>query len=192
MEAIQNLMSEHRLILRGIDALEAFVAGAAGGVDGREELGRFVDFIRGYADRLHHGKEEDVLFVAMVDEGFSREQGPVAVMLSEHDVGREHVAVLSGLAASVVPWTREDQEILEGAARAYAELLRLHIQKEDRILYPMAEARLSPGAQAQVDAACAALDAKVGRDGTRGRLERLGADLVARYLASEAAGVGSP
>jgi hemerythrin-like domain-containing protein len=189
MEAIQNLMAEHRLILRAVDALEAFARDAGRGVDEREELGRFVTFIRGYADKLHHGKEEEVIFVAMVDAGFSRDQGPIAVMLQDHDVGREHVSILAGLAASVVPWTREDLEILQGAGRAYAELLRAHIQKEDRILYPMAEQRLSPDVQAQVDAACAALDATAGRDGTRGRLEQLGADLAARHVSGLGAGL---
>jgi len=190
MEAIQNLMAEHRVILRAIDALELFVQQAGRGVDdGREELGRFVTFVRGYADALHHGKEEEVLFVAMIDAGFSREQGPVAVMLHEHDVGREHVSILAGLAASVVPWTREDLQILQGAARAYAELLRAHIQKEDRILYPMAEQRLPPDVQAQVDAACATLDDSAGRDGTRGRLEQLGADLAARHASGLGEGV---
>ena len=45
---------------------------------------------------------------------------------------------------------------------------------------------------ADVAAACAALDAKAGREGTRGMLERLAADLSARHGATEAAGVGAP
>ena len=192
MEAIRTLMAEHQVILRTLDALDGFVGRATGAPAEQDELRKFVTFIRGYADALHHGKEEDVLFVAMVDEGFSREQGPIAVMLHEHDVGREQAAALDGLAASVTPWPPEDLEILRIASRTYADLLRLHIQKEDRILYPMAEARLSAAAQAQVDAACAALDAKAGRDGTRGALERLASELSGRHGAAEAAGMGAP
>jgi hemerythrin-like domain-containing protein len=192
MEAIETLMAEHRVILRVVDALEVFAAGVGDEEDGREELGRFVRFIRGYADALHHGKEEEVLFIAMIDAGFPRESGPVAVMLAEHDVGREHVGILRGLAESVVPWTPEDRDILRGAARAYAELLRLHIRKEDEILYPLAEARLAPPLRASVDEACAALDAKAGSDGTRGRLEQIAAQLAARHATAAGASMGAP
>lgn len=192
MEAIEKLMAEHRVILGVIDALFAFAEEAQSASDGRAELARFVQFIRGYADELHHGKEENVLFVAMVDAGFSRETGPVAVMLAEHDVGREHVGVLRGLADSVVPWGAEDREILKGAAHAWGELLRLHIQKEDRILYPLAEARLPEPLKTSVDEACEALDAKAGRDGVRGRLEQLATELVARHASGAAAGSAAP
>src|SRR5680860_1354935 len=50
-----------------------------------------IDFIREYADRSHHAKEEDLLFPAMGEAGFPPEGGPVAVMLDEHDEGRAYV-----------------------------------------------------------------------------------------------------
>jgi len=57
------MVEEHRLILRMIALVERNAA--------RLEAGSFrdwrffldaVDFIRNYADRFHHAKEEDVLF----------------------------------------------------------------------------------------------------------------------------------
>ena len=42
-----------------------------------------IDFIRNYADRFHHAKEEDVLFKALVDNGTPKENSPVAAMLME-------------------------------------------------------------------------------------------------------------
>jgi hemerythrin-like domain-containing protein len=159
MDATENLMTEHRLIERVIEALNAFAdAAARKSTDEKEELGRFVTFIRELADGVHHGKEEEILFAAMVEAGFPRHAGPIGVMLAEHDEGRRLVAVLRGLAEQAGPWSAEDRQALVEAAGGYGDLLRAHIRKEDEILYPMAEARLAPEAIERVEALCAELD----------------------------------
>jgi hemerythrin-like domain-containing protein len=159
MDATETLMTEHRLIERVIEALHAFAdAESRKTTDAKEELGRFVTFIREMADGVHHGKEEEILFAAMVEAGFPRHAGPVGVMLAEHDEGRRHVAVLRALAQQAAPWSADDRQALVEAAGGYGDLLRAHIQKEDQILYPMAEARLAPDALERVDALCTELD----------------------------------
>jgi hemerythrin-like domain-containing protein len=177
MDATENLMTEHRLIERVIEALNAFadVAGRKA-TDDKEELGRFVTFVRELADGVHHAKEEEILFAAMVEAGFPRDGGPVGVMLAEHDEGRRHVAVLRRLAEQAGPWSADDRQVLVEAAGGYGDLLRAHIHKEDEILYPMAEARLAPESLERVDALCAELDR-----GQAARIEELlalGEDLV--------------
>ncbi|RMD80985.1 MAG: hemerythrin [Candidatus Dadabacteria bacterium] len=154
MDPIETLMDEHRRIEKALDALDVYAerlqAGAQAPLD---DLAGFVRFIREFADRTHHGKEEDILFEAMVAAGFPKEAGPIAVMLAEHDEGRSYVAEL---AAAVEAGTIEtnDRARLAGAARGYTSLLRDHIQKEDNVLYPMARARLSSEAYAEVTRRC--------------------------------------
>ena len=188
MEAIQTLMNEHRQIERATEALVAFADGVRRGGGTAAELGRFVRFIREFADALHHAKEEDVLFAAMVEAGFPRDFGPIGVMLHDHEAGRRQVGALARLAERTSPWTEAEREELLSAAHGYAALLRAHIHKEDAILYPMAEQRL-PGELAQrVDQACSDLEARAGADGHRAALEQLCAELVVRY----APGLGEP
>jgi hemerythrin-like domain-containing protein len=182
MEAIERLMAEHQVVLRAVDALIGFAEEVRRGGGDREELFRFLTFIRDYADALHHGKEEQILFVAMVEAGFPREAGPIAAMEAEHDAGREYVAALLGLAGERIAWTPEDREEIYAAAHGYADLLRAHIHKEDQVLYPMAEQRLSSQQKEEVDERCAAFDAQAAQEGTRERLEQLASDLVARHL----------
>jgi hemerythrin-like domain-containing protein len=183
MDAIETLKAEHRLIEQAIAALLAFTGEAAGGGDDRPELARFVRFIREFADGHHHAKEEDVLFEAMVQAGFPRQAGPVGMMLHEHDLGRQLVATLAALAEAPAPWTAEERARLAEAATGYAELLRAHIQKEDGVLYPMAEARLGAALLAQVEAGCARADAEALATGRGAELRALGQALVARHLA---------
>jgi hemerythrin-like domain-containing protein len=180
MEAIETLMAEHQQILAAIGALEAYAGEALHGGGEPAELGRFVTFIREFADAHHHAKEEDLLFAAMVEAGFPRDTGPIGVMLHEHALGRAQVGVLAEVARAPAPWSAPDRERLHAAALGYASLLRAHIQKEDGILYPMAEARLPGPLRARVDEAAAAHDARQAAAGVLARLEALGAGLVAR------------
>ncbi|MBW2188922.1 MAG: hemerythrin domain-containing protein, partial [Deltaproteobacteria bacterium] len=87
--------------------------------DDKAELVRFVSFIRDFADAYHHSKEEDMLFVAMVEQGFPREAGPIAMMLHEHELGRSLVSVLDGLAQQSTAWSKEDSDTLASTAREF-------------------------------------------------------------------------
>jgi hemerythrin-like domain-containing protein len=180
MDAIDLLMDEHQLILRSLDALDAFSADLARGGEDRAELTRFVRFIREFADARHHGKEEDILFKAMVAAGFPRDGGPIAVMLMDHDAGRAHVAAMAARAGQAGSWSDADRAAAVSAARGYTDLLRGHIRKEDQILYPMARQRLQEEALARVDRECAAFEERqiaAGADAVKA----LGRELVASH-----------
>jgi hemerythrin-like domain-containing protein len=139
-KAIDVLMNEHRLIEKVMNALEVFTRSATSGqpVD-REPLRQFVEFFRNFADKCHHGKEEDLLFASLMDHGLPREQGPLAVMFFEHGEGRAQVKALEEIGMGCGPLSAEETERLVQNAHAYVSLLRNHILKEDRILYPMAQ-----------------------------------------------------
>lgn len=159
MEATDVLMQEHRTIEQVLDALEAFAAEAVRTRrTEKEELSRFVVFLREFADGRHHAKEEGVLFRAMVEHGFPAHGGPIPVMLHEHEQGRALVRVLAARSEQAGAWADEDLAAVAEAARSYAQLLRLHIRKEDQILYPMAERHLPDEAAQQVAEDCRRLD----------------------------------
>jgi len=144
----QALVSEHRLILRMLAILEQKAEQTACGNyrDYRFYL-EAVDFIRNYADRFHHAKEEDVLFEALVDNGMPRANSPVAAMLMEHDQGRAFVKGMEAAASEALAGELgRDQEIARNAL-GYLSLLREHIAKEDDILYPLAERVIPEGAR---------------------------------------------
>ena len=180
VEATDMLMKEHRLIERALDAMGAWMTtlGAGSESDDKAELARFVSFIQGFADAYHHGKEEDILFVAMGEHGFPRHAGPIAVMLQEHDLGRSLVGVLDGLARQSATWTNEDLDTLERTVREFSDLLRQHIRKEDQILYPMADARLPAPAQEEMFRRFQAFEEQQIRSGEQQRLRALGDALI--------------
>lgn len=147
MNPIERLMDEHRVIESVMDALDAYVD-ADQALAPQADLAGFTTVLRDFADAFHHGKEEDILFAAMVDHGFPRDSGPIGVMLHEHDLGRSHVRALAALSTVDSPWTDEQRRTIADHAHAFTSLLRAHIQKEDQILYPMALTHLPEGSLA--------------------------------------------
>lgn len=134
------MVKEHQLILRMITLVEKNVT--------LMEQGRFrnwqffidaVDFIRNYADRFHHAKEEDVLFVELIKNGMPEKQSPIEAMHIEHDQGRAFVRALEEAAEKACDGVAGQIPIIVENARGYIALLREHIDKEDNILYPLAE-----------------------------------------------------
>jgi hemerythrin-like domain-containing protein len=145
------LSEEHRIILQVLDCLEAMVDRAKASTKLEEDAAnQAVDFIRNFADRCHHGKEEDHLFRLMNERGFSTETGPLAVMYHEHTQGR---AFVKGMDEAIPGAVQGDQQALADFAQnaeSYVELLRAHIYKEDNILYPMANMVFSQEDQDQL------------------------------------------
>jgi hemerythrin-like domain-containing protein len=181
MDAIDTLMAEHRLIEQAMDALEAYAEATAQGRDVRTaDLKDFVTFIREFADKKHHGKEEEILFAEMVRAGFPLAAGPIAVMLADHDQGRGFVGVLAKLADNS-SWTADDRQRMVAAATDYVGLLRQHIMKEDRILYPMARARLPSEVMHEIDSRAAAFEGEQVASGVHERLVSLGKSLTRRH-----------
>ncbi len=151
MEATDILMSEHRVIERVIAAMLVAADRLEKGEPVR--IGFFTDaasFITGFADGCHHKKEEGVLFPTMSKFGVPVEGGPIGVMLHDHEQGRVITREIREAAQKAEAGDREAYQCLSVYARGYATLLRLHIHKEDSILFPMANRVIPPAEQGHV------------------------------------------
>ena len=96
MKATEELKEEHKAIKLTLSILSNVSQKLESGkkVD-QEDLDSILDFIKTFADKCHHGKEEDLLFVAMENVGIPRDRGPIGVMLKEHEMGRSYVRNMS-------------------------------------------------------------------------------------------------
>jgi len=184
MTTIEILVHEHHLILETLHALESLATRVdAGEKADRQDVLRFADFFRSFADACHHGKEEDILFAALIDVGFPRGSGPIGIMLQEHEQGRRHVRRIRELAQRPGEWTAEEDEAFVGAARGFVDLLRDHIAKEDDILYPMAEAHLPAAELDRIRELFDLFEAQRSGSGEHRRLLALAEGLIEKYPA---------
>lgn len=138
--AIEDLLHEHEAILFALKILASInrKLEAASPVDATD-LSAFVGFLKEFADKCHHGKEEGLLFPALATAGVQQVAGPVDMLRKEHEEGRRWIAEMSAALEPVL-----NAAAFTRAARGYTELLRTHIGKENEVLFPMAERVLSP------------------------------------------------
>jgi len=145
MTATTALRSEHDHILAMIACLRAACAAAENGDRFDAETFRTgLDFIRNYADAWHHAKEEEHLFPALEAAGMPRDSGPIAVMLHEHVMGRSYAQKIADHLDEATHRDSAAQSVVLHYTLAYADLLTAHIQKENVILFNMADQILLP------------------------------------------------
>lgn len=134
-KAIEDLKKEHEAILFTLKILDKVVTliGKREAVS-REDMSDLINFLKEFADKCHHGKEEGILFPAMVSAGVPEKGGPIGVMLSEHATGRKLISSMSTAISDNV-----DYDSFAKLAAEYIGLLRNHIHKENNVLFPMAE-----------------------------------------------------
>ena len=168
---VKKLVDEHVLIKRLLALIPVIVDYTESSMKVDKDLIlRCVDFIRTYADKYHHMKEEDILF-KYVDENAE----VIQIMYKDHDTGRNHV-----------------RQVVEGAEKgnkaqikehllAYGELLTQHIKKEDEILYPWIDRQLSTTQVGGMFRKCNEADASVGDELPR-KYEKFIAELEEKFL----------
>jgi hemerythrin-like domain-containing protein len=150
------LRDEHVLILRALDALET----AADRLERGDVVPEtwwidLIAWLRAFADGNHHAREEHLLFPAMVKAGVPGEDGgPITLMLEEHEMGR----------ALMRDMQKNGQAARATAAHRYISLLRTHIAKENRVLFPLADAVLDASAQQSLTRAFEAVEDDDQRD----------------------------
>jgi hemerythrin-like domain-containing protein len=139
MEPIGPLMHEHRLIERMLAVARTMARSIeAGNPPDFVAIAQVVDFIRTYADRCHHGKEEDILFAGL--EGKALSAGHRAIMdelVEEHRQGRRMVAALERANRDAVAGRPDAIRDIAATLRALVEFYPPHIEKEDkRFFFP--------------------------------------------------------
>jgi len=144
-KATQDLRKEHDAILHVLKILDVMMS--AEDKEDTEMLQYYkeiVYFLKTFADKCHHGKEENHLFTELIANGIPNQGGPVGVMLHEHGVGMDYIASMDQALES------GDLEKFKAAAQGYSDLLRNHIEKENSVLFVMADRVLSDEKQDQL------------------------------------------
>lgn len=144
------LMGEHKVIERMLKILNVASAILEEEEVPMEVFEETIDFIGGFADSCHHGKEEEALFPLVEERGIPRNGGPKGMMRVEHEQGRRYV---KAMAEAVERYKKGDinakNDIIVNA-RGYTQLLSQHIPKEDNILYPLTDRVLKASDQVKL------------------------------------------
>jgi len=148
MKATQVLRDEHEDILAMLAVVEAAAKRLQSGKEIPSDLiTNAVGFFRNFADRCHHGKEEDELFPALEQRGVPKQGGPIGVMLAEHNQGRAFIRGMGDAADKYAQGDKTTVSVLIQNTLGYVNLLRQHIWKKNNALFLMADQILSEADQ---------------------------------------------
>jgi hemerythrin-like domain-containing protein len=176
--ASEDLVNEHEGILFGLKILEKM----AGLLNSSkkvffDDLKEMVNFLKLFADKCHHGKEEGLLFPEMEKAGIPNENGPIGQMLLEHAEGRKYVAQM---AESLEKEFRPDAFVTP--ALHYITLLRNHIAKENNVLFPLGDSKIPMDVQKRLLSAFEEHEEKVMGTGTHEKLHEILHKFEEKYL----------
>lgn len=137
---VHMLTHEHKYILKVVSSTIVLDASLEKGelID-VEMVRKIVHFMREFADKCHHGKEELLLFPAMEKKGVPETGCPLGGLMAEHKRGRSLVAALEAAADSYANGEAEGAGKIREAMHGIRELYPNHIWKEDEMVFPMAE-----------------------------------------------------
>lgn len=143
---LEQLRSDHQLIQSALWILDAMTARATHTRQADPNDARaLLRFLTEFADAYHHAKEEKFLFPALINAGIPHPQGPVGVMLEEHEQCRSLLQEMEAAVSDTVDINQFAQ-----AAASYKQLMDAHTQKENNILFRMAEKLLPPPRMASI------------------------------------------
>jgi hemerythrin-like domain-containing protein len=143
MKAIQQLKDEHEGVKVMLGILERVGKQLEeNGNLNNEHFGKILGFLTGFVDKCHHGKEEELLFPALEAAGVPKD-GPIRVMLHEHELGRKYVRAMSDAFAGWMTGEKSASQKIAQNAAGYITLLRAHIEKENDVLFAMGDRLLT-------------------------------------------------
>ncbi len=140
MKSIDELIAEHKAVMLSLAILEKVEqAIAKDDSQASSDLAELLEFFKGFVDKCHHAKEEDILFPELEQLGVARHGGPISVLLQEHQAGRQHIQDLSVHLSQLQTGDKKAAAQIAMHSRAYIETLSAHIEKENKVLFPLAE-----------------------------------------------------
>ena len=151
---IDQLAFEHRVIEQAVAGMDVLAARLAAGADVPAALlTRLVEFLRVFADKCHHGKEEASLFPVLEAQGVPSTGCPLGGLLGEHRKGRQLVDELAHSSEAYGAGSDAARDRVAASLRALQDLYTSHIWKEDNLLFPLAGRMLPPAETGRLELA---------------------------------------
>ena len=150
MDGIELMVKEHEYIKEGIELTRkaCFKIIDEDFVD-TSFFNDALTFFINYADKHHHGKEEEILFDYLKEAGGDLEKNLINAMEIEHNWGRLLLQDLENALDEYNKGNKAAKLDIIGNAVGYTNLLTRHIDKEDNALFKHSKKTLGPNKLAE-------------------------------------------
>jgi len=145
------LKHEHRVIEQGLRALDGVCLNLkTGGEVPLDALRQLLDFIRNFADRFHHTKEEIYLFPALSQNLLQKDSQTLSFLLEEHETERKLISELELVIGDYRDGNATAIDRFIETANLYRDHLVGHMRNEEAILFRLAEEVLDEAVKASL------------------------------------------
>jgi len=145
MKCTDDLMQDHKIILRSLNVLQSMAKGDSAELLNYTDANTLLRFLRIFADEHHHLKEESALFPELM-RASQAQGGPLRHLLFEHDQER---SLVEGLEEALL--SKKSADFILFANRLTSRI-RNHIENEDNILFPILAGLISKDQDEKVTA----------------------------------------
>jgi hemerythrin-like domain-containing protein len=178
MKSTDLLLEDHKHLIAASDVLAQMAESVEGGQAVSEgDLADLLRFLNEFGDRHHQGKEEGVLFPALLVDPAQKHYHRLSGLIFEHERQR---SLIEGLYDSL--FTKNNKDFIY-YARRLKEVLRGHIREEEEMLFPLVETTLSAADDGRIELEMKAYDKAWQERELSGHLRRL-SDMELKYLAT--------
>jgi hemerythrin-like domain-containing protein len=140
------LMTEHRLIEKVLKIAAQKASTITKNNYDPILIDIIVDFIKTYADRTHHGKEEDILFSELAKKNMDSDNTRIMnELIDEHRQARSKVQEIAGFNELYKKGNTSVVENIKNIIGWLNEFYTVHIKKEDDVFFPNTEKYFSNG-----------------------------------------------
>ena len=182
MNAIDLMVEEHTLIKRMLVVTRKFAIKVLNNEEvDYNDFNKVIDFVRNFADKHHHSKEEVILFKKMGEVlGERIATGPIMGMLVEHDLGRLFIGNLESALVKFKAGNIDSRVDIIANAIGYTDLLYRHIDKENTAIYTFAQRRLSKEQLDEINTLCFDVETEATKNGLQDRYLKLLVELESK------------
>jgi hemerythrin-like domain-containing protein len=108
-----------------------------------------LDFLLVFIENFHHQKEE-IFYPVLVSAGIPEEPESISIMLYEHVLSRNYLNEISCCVQNCKIGNDFSGELLADSLMKYVTLLKGHIKKEEKLIFPLADKQLSEEKQNEI------------------------------------------
>jgi hemerythrin-like domain-containing protein len=181
MTITEILIDEHKDIIELLNIMSKIARNIkSNDVFYTSDVEDIIDFLKFFIDRNHHGKEE-ILFPTIISPEIKEENESLNEILYEHTLARNYLKDIYSCVENCKIGNAFSGELLADSLTNYVVLIKEHIQKEEKVIFPMAEEVLSSAKQNEIYGQFERLESKLLTKDFRDHYHKLLENLQAKY-----------
>ena len=181
MTPTENLKSEHNDIKELLNIMSKIAVNIKSkDVFYTSDVEDIIDFLKFFIEKSHHGKEE-VFYPALEFAGIPKEAESLSVMMYEHSLAKNYLKDINSCVVNCKIGNSFSGEMLADSLTNYVALIKNHIQKEEEIIFPLADTELSPEKQIEIAEEFERIEEKIIHHGFHEHYNKLLKELQIKY-----------